>query len=480
MKIVFAASEAAPFIKTGGLGDVAQALPAALSRIPHTEVLLFLPYYGRIKDDPAVKTEFVSSFEMPLSWRTEYVGLFRLVSKKRKERVFFIDNEMYFKRSRIYGEPDDGERFAFFSKAILESLVRMGENPDVIHCNDWQTALIPVLLHAFYQESLGNAKTVFTIHNIEYQGWVHPYFLGEVLGLPDSCNSSFQLGDGHNFMKSAILNCDALTTVSRTYAREICDPYYGHGLDGVIAEHAFKLSGIVNGIDTAENDPANDPALDMRYDPSCFAEGKAADKAALQNELGLPVRPDVPMIGMVSRLVTHKGFDLFCDVLGELVNWDVQIVVLGTGEAGYESTLCAAASARPDKVSAQIRFSRDLASRIYAGCDLFLMPSRSEPCGLSQLIAMRYGTIPVVHETGGLKDTVQPFRQDLGTGFGFTFQSFTRDDLLDALRRALTVFGTDKAAWNKAVSNCMTAELSWKKPAKEYLALYERLINKTL
>ncbi|MBP5289592.1 MAG: glycogen synthase [Clostridia bacterium] len=480
MKIVFAASEAAPFIKTGGLGDVAQALPLALSRFPHTEVLLFLPYYGKIKEDPSIKTERIAAFDMSLSWRTEYVGLYRLVSRKRKERVFFIDNEAYFKRDQIYGEPDDGERFAFFSKAILESLTRLREKPDVIHCNDWQTALIPVLLHAFYQEELGDAKTVFTIHNIEYQGWVHPYFLGDVLGLSDKYNNSFQLGDGHNFMKNAILNCDALTTVSRTYARQICDPAFGSGLDRVISDHAFKLSGIVNGIDPLENDPARDPYLAASYSARDFEAGKAADKAALQKELALPVRRDVPVIGMVSRLVSHKGFDLFCDALGELMNWDVQFVILGTGEAGFENALRQAASVRPDRVSAQIRFSKELASRVYAGCDLFLMPSRSEPCGLSQLIAMRYGTIPVVHETGGLKDTVLPFRADTGEGYGFTFRDFSREGLLDALRRALTLFGTDKALWKRAVKNCMTADLSWKEPANEYLSLYERLIHNSL
>ena len=302
MKIVFAASEAAPYIKTGGLGDVAQALPVALSSIPHTEVLLFLPYYGKIKNDPSVKTEFVSSFYMNLSWRTEYVGLFRLASKKRKERVFFIDNETYFARDKLYGEPDDGERFAYFSKAILESLLHLGEKPDIIHCNDWQTAPIPVLLHAFYHDTLGSAKTVFTIHNIEYQGWVHPYFLGEVFGLPDSYNDTFQLGDGHNFMKSAILNCDALTTVSKTYAREICDPYFGHGLDGVISEHAFKLTGIVNGIDTVGNDPAADDSIQKRYDADSFPQGKAADKAAF-----LLIAGDVsPPVTAAVYPISHK------------------------------------------------------------------------------------------------------------------------------------------------------------------------------
>ncbi|MBQ3866694.1 MAG: glycogen synthase [Clostridia bacterium] len=477
MKIVFAASEAAPYIKTGGLGDVAQALPLALSRAPGTEVLLFLPYYGSIKEDPAVPTVELATFRMSLSWRNQYVGLYRLVSPKRKERVFFIDNEYYFKRDKIYGESDDGERFAFFSKAVLESLVQLGETPDVIHCNDWQTALIPTMLHAFYQDKLGAAKTVFTIHNIEYQGWVHPYFLGEVLGLPDRYDSTFQLGDGHNFMKSAILNCDALTTVSRTYAREICEPYYAHGLDKIIAEHAFKLSGIVNGIDLDVNDPGKDPCISFPYGAENAAEGKRKNKAALQKELGLPEKPDTPLIGMVSRLVTHKGIDLLCASLQELENWDVQFAILGTGDAYFEDKLREAAARRPDRFSVNLCFRKDLASRIYAGSDLYLMPSRSEPCGLSQLIAMHYGSVPVVHETGGLKDTVPPFDPASGKGTGFCFEAFSRDEMLFALRRALTVYGTQKEAWNKVVFNGMTADLSWKHPAKEYQALYRRLIQ---
>lgn len=480
MKIVFAAGEAAPFIKTGGLGDVAQALPLALSRFAHNEVILFLPYYSKIKQNPSVKTEFLFSFEVPMSWRKEYVGLFRMSSRKRKLRVFFIDNESFFNREKIYGEPDDGQRFAYFSKAILESLLHLNEVPDIIHCNDWQTALIPVLLHAFYQDTLGKAKTVFTIHNIEYQGWVHPYFLGEVLGLSNDYNNSFQLGDGHNFLKSAIINCDALTTVSRTYAHEICNPYFAHGLDKVISEHSFKLSGIVNGIDTDENDPAHDPFIAANYDYKTFVDGKKTCKSALLQELSLPERDGVPVIGMVSRLVSHKGMELFCSALSELEGWDVQFVILGTGDGKFEHALWQAAQRRPDRFSVNLCFRKDLASKIYAGSDLFLMPSKSEPCGLSQLIAMRYGSVPIVHETGGLKDTVSPFRADTGEGVGFTFQTFNHYDMLDALRRALTVYATDKAAWQKAVTNGMTRDLSWDKPAKEYMALYRRITDNNI
>lgn len=475
MRIVFAASEAAPFIKTGGLGDVAQALPLALSRIPNVEVMLFLPYYGAMKANPFFDVEKIGEFSVSLSWRNQYVGLYRLKSKKRKLRVFFIDNEYYFKRDQIYGCGDDGERFAYFSKAILESLCQMHVCPDVIHCNDWQTALLPTLLHACYQEFLGGVKTVFSIHNIEYQGWVHPFFLGEVLGLGMEYDSVFQHSGSYNFLKSAVVSCDALTTVSRTYANEICDPYYAHGLSSVILAHQSKLCGIVNGIDFASNDPKTDSALASNYDAFDSASGKAVCKADLQKELGLPFSPKTPLLGMVTRLVSHKGLDILCEALEEWMSWDVQIAIVGTGDARYEKYLTALAAKYPDKLSVSICFNKALASRIYAGSDIYLMPSKSEPCGLSQLIAMHYGTVPVVHETGGLKDTVQPFVPETGEGLGFTFQRFCKEDLLDALRRALTVYAAYPEAWQRAVSNGMNADFSWDLPAMEYLDLYCRL-----
>ncbi len=477
MKIVFAASEAAPFIKTGGLGDVAQALPLALSKSPNHEILLFLPYYGQIKYDPQFNIQKVREFQMPLSWRSQYVGLYKLRSTKRKLRIYFIDNEYYFNRDRVYGCVDDGERFAFFSKAILESLCRLGEKPDIIHCNDWQTALVPILLHAFYQETLGSAKTVFTIHNIEYQGWTHPYFLGEVLGLPNEYDSVLHFHDGLNFMKGAILKCDALTTVSSTYAKEICDPYFAHGLSDIISEHSFKLSGIVNGIDVDSNNPGEDPYIAQNYDIKTFPEGKAACKAALQKELGLPVREDVAVIGMVSRLVSHKGLDILCETIEELTRWNVQIVILGTGDYRYERCLQDISCRHPDRFSISLLFNKTLAPKIYAGSDMYLMPSKSEPCGLSQLLAMHYGTVPVVHETGGLKDTVAPFNPETGEGCGFTFQSFRGDDMLSAIRRALEIRCEHPELWDKVVRNCMSADVSWAKPAREYSALYSRLIN---
>lgn len=477
MKIVFAASEAAPFIKTGGLGDVAQALPKALAEYKGNEILLFLPYYASIKNNPDIDVERIAEFQMQLSWRSTYVGLMRLKSRKRKLRVYFIDNEQYFNRDSVYGQFDDGERFAFFCKAILESLVYMDECPDIIHCNDWQTALLPSLLHAFYSDTLGQAKTVFTIHNIEYQGWAHPYFLGDVLGLSDDYASTFSYNGSLNFMKGAILSANTVTTVSKTYARQICHPDFAHGLSSVINEHSFKLTGIVNGIDMSENDPSSDPYLPENYDENTFENKKPVCKAKLQQQCGLPVRADVPLIGLVSRLVGHKGLDIICEAIDEMMSLDIQFVILGTGDGIYENRLKDAAMRYPDKISLNLCFSRAMASQIYAGSDMYLMPSRSEPCGLSQLLAMHYGSVPVVHEIGGLKDTVIPFNYGSGEGLGFTFQSFTKEDMLDGLGRALDVYYNKKDAWRKAVYNGMSADFSWDMPAREYMELYEKLIN---
>lgn len=477
MKIVFAASEAAPFIKTGGLGDVAEALPIALSEYKGNEVLLFLPYYKSIKNNPSIEVEEVAIFETALSWRRAYIGLYRLKSRKRKFRVYFIDNEQYFAREATYGSFDDGERFAFFSKAILESLVQMGECPDIIHCNDWQTALVPTFLHAFYGETLGKAKTVFTIHNIEYQGWADPYFIGDVMGLSSEYESRFMYNGSVNFVKSAILSCDALSTVSHTYANELCYPYFAHGLSQIISEHSFKMRGIVNGIDIAGNDPATDKNLPENYTADSVTEGKAACKAALQRQLGLPERADVALVGLVSRLVGHKGLDIMCAGLDEMMSRDIQFVILGTGEELYEKKFSEAAARYPDKLSLNLCFNRALASQIYAASDIYLMPSKSEPCGISQLLAMHYGTVPVVHETGGLKDTVIPFNAETGEGLGFTFQSFNREDMLDALFRAIDMYENNKEAFAKVINNDMTEDFSWEKPAGEYMELYKQIIS---
>ncbi len=477
MKIVFAASEAAPFMKTGGLGDVAQALPLALSEKKGNEVLVFLPYYQRIKQNPEVKTEFIKSFAVDLSWRRQHVGVFKLKTRKKKLQIYFIDNEYYFGREGAYGYGDDGERFAYYSKALLQSLVELEITPDIIHLNDWQTALVPVMLHHFYEKKLGKAKTVFTIHNIEYQGKADPYFIGDVLGMPNSKARNLVYDGAVNFMKSAVLSCDALTTVSRTYANEIKYPYFAHGLAGIISDHAFKLSGIVNGIDMDIVNPQTDRALFENYDIKSAAEGKAKNKKALQEKLGLEINENAAVIGMVSRLVSHKGVDLLCAAVDELMTFDIQLVIIGTGDSVYEDRLKACAKRHPDKFSLNLCFDPALASQIYAASDLYLMPSKSEPCGLSQLIAMRFGTIPIVNQTGGLADTVEPFNPETKEGVGFTFQSFNREDMLDAIRRALEIFGGDKKAWQKLRNNAMERDSSWAVPAEEYTALYNNLIS---
>lgn len=475
MKIAYVASEAAPFMKTGGLGDVAQALPLALSEKKGNEVLVFLPYYQRIKQNKEIQTEHIKSFAVDLSWRRQHVGVFRLKSRKKKLQIYFIDNEYYFNRDGAYGYWDDGERFAYFSKAVLEAMAQLDIKPDVIHLNDWQTALIPVLLHHFYEKKLGGAKTVFTIHNIEYQGKADPYFIGDVLGLPGSKARNLVYDSMVNFMKSAILSCDALTTVSKTYANEIKYPYYAHGLSNIISEHDFKLSGIVNGIDMDVVNPETDKGLFENYNAKTVKEGKAENKRRLQQKLGLDENPNAAVIGMVSRLVSHKGVDLICAAANELMKWDIQLIIVGTGDKVYEDRLKATAERNKGKFSLNLCFDPALASQIYAASDIYLMPSKSEPCGLSQLIAMRFGTIPVVNQTGGLADTVIPFNIETGEGLGFTFQSFNKDDMLDALRRALAIFGGDKKAWDKLMQNAMTRDLSWKNAAEEYMQLYNKI-----
>lgn len=475
MNIVFAASEAAPFIKTGGLGDVARALPLSLAENEENEVTVFLPLYRKIKEKSLPMTQ-VAEFITELSWRKQYTGLYRL--QEGGVTYYFVDNEYYFGRDAIYGEGDDGERFAYFSKAILEGLCRLNLLPNVIHCNDWQTALVPVFYRSFYREALPDVKTVFTIHNIEYQGIAHPYFLGDVLGLGGEYEGILTFDGVINVMKGAIVLSDGVNTVSRTYAQQLRDPYFAHGLAGIISDFSHKFSGIVNGIDEDVNDPATDPALEVNFTTRNVIRGKRENKLALQRELGLPQREDVPLFGMVSRLVSHKGTDLICPLLEELAHWDIQLVILGTGDGAIEGALADAARRHPDRFSVNLRFDPRVASRIYGACDFYLMPSKSEPCGLSQLIAMRYGAIPVVHATGGLKDTVTPFDHTTGKGVGFTFQSFDRNDFLDAIRRAVTLYGTDPKKFALLRKNAMKKDSSWTAAALEYETLYADLCKK--
>lgn len=474
MKIVHAASEAAPFVKTGGLGDVMQALPAALSRYRDCEVSLFLPLYGTIKQDPSIHLQKITDFTVFLGWREQYVGLFQLKSRAKK-KVYFIDNEFYFCRNRIYGEGDDAERFAFYSKAVLACIAFLGLDPDIIQCNDWQTACIPVFLHAEFAQQFPHTKCVFTIHNIEYQGWADRDFFSNVLALPEQYRDDLTMGDSINLMKGAIMTADRVTTVSETYAQELHYSYFAHGMETCLGYRGADFSGILNGIDTTVFNPAQDKLLAQPYGADTMREGKAACKAALQREVGLEVRPDVPVLAMVTRLAGHKGIDLLCYILDRLMERDVQFVLVGSGEARFEDALRSAVKRYPGRIAAILRYDGQLANRIYAGADLYLMPSQAEPCGLSQLIAMHYGTVPVVHATGGLRDTVLPYDPATGDGRGFTFQSYNGDDFLAAIDRALALFTGDRAVWDKLAQQDMREDFSWRVPAKAYRALFASL-----
>ena len=480
MRIAILASEGAPYVKSGGLGDVMEALPSALARIPGNEVALFLPYYKKILDNPKFETELVVQFHVALGWRQQYAGIHRLKNRTDGVQVYFIDSLYYFgaRPGAIYGDIDDGERFAYFSKACLDALVSLNFIPDVIQCNDWQTSLVPVMLKAQYYSLFPNTRCMYTIHNIEYQGWAQSNFFDDVLALPWEYRGRLDMDGAVNTMKGAIETADLVTTVSETYARELMYPYYAHGLSGILSENAWKLTGITNGIDINTFNPETDPALPAHYNEDTFTIGKAACKAALQQEVGLPVRPDVPLMVMVTRLAGHKGLDLLCHIARELM-WkeDCQLLILGTGEAHYENFFRDLQKEFPDKVAAKITFNLALASRIYAGGDIYLMPSKSEPCGLSQMNAMRYGTVPVVHATGGLRDTVPPVDEKGEGGLGFTFQSYNADDFLDALKRCLSLFKDNPTQFRALQHTDMQQDFSWDKPAARYMELFHRMLN---
>ena len=478
MKIAFAASEAAPFLKTGGLGDVMQALPEALRADPKYEVALILPYYTAIKRDPNVKAEFCTSFAVQMGWRQSHVGLFRLKHRKKRLQVYFVDNEQYFDRGQVYGEPDDGERFAFFSKAVLACLNAVGFWPDVLHCNDWQTALIPLLLKSEYACAFPYTKSVLTIHNVQYQGWGDILFNMDVLGLPAEYTGVLEMKGASNLLKAGVVMADAVTTVSESYARELQYPYYAYGLDRVLRDFSYKITGITNGIDTKVWDPAHDAALPRTCAAADAAAGKRENKLLLQERLGLEQDADTALLAMVTRLADHKGIDLLTYIADRLMQRRVQLVVLGTGERKYEDFLRGFAARNSKRVSAVLQFDGGLANRIYAASDLYLMPSKSEPCGLSQLIAMRYGSVPVVHATGGLRDTVPPYEGPEGQGRGFTFQSYNADDFLAAIDRALAVYYDTPEAWTQRRTWDMQQDLSWKIPARKYTELYRQLTGK--
>ena len=481
MKIAICASEAAPYAKSGGLGDVMEALPAALSRIEGNQVVLFLPYYNKIKTNTAYETEQVAQFRVQMGWRQQYAGLRKLLDCPRGFQVYFIDNDYYFgtRTGAIYGDMDDGERFAYFSKACLDAILALDYTPDVIQCNDWQTAMIPVYLKATYHTTpLKHTRCMYTIHNIEYQGWANASFFDDVLGLPWEYRGCMDMNGSVNMMKGAIETADLVTTVSETYARELMYPYYAHGLDGILARNAWKLTGITNGIDTKVFNPETDRNLPAKYSAAKIHPGKTQCKTALQKELGLPVNPDIPMMIMITRLAGHKGLDLLCYIARRLM-WEenAQLVLIGTGEAQYETFFRELEEQFPEQVSAQITFNVGLAARVYAAGDIYLMPSKSEPCGLSQMNAMRYGTVPVVHATGGLKDTVPPCDEAGHTGLGFTFQSHNADDFYGAVKRCLNLYENDRAGFEVLRKRDMEQDFGWDKPAEKYMDAFRKMLS---
>lgn len=475
MQIVFASAECAPFVKTGGLGDVAGSLPAALVHAG-AEVIVMVPKYATIKDEYKAQMEHFSDFYVSLGWRNEYCGLEKL--KHDGVTYMFIDNERYFARDYPYGFFDDGERFAFFSKAITESLQHLpaGFECDILHCNDWQTALAPVFLREFYQglPLYDRVKTVFSIHNVAFQGQFSDTVMEDILGVAHIPAAASQLrcdACSINYMLGALRYADAITTVSPTYASEIQTPEFGEGLDGVLRERSYALQGILNGIDVAGFDPATDKRIAANYTVE-DRSGKAVCKAKLQEELGLEVRDDRPLMVMVTRLTRQKGMDLVMYALDRILAGGVQVAVLGTGDRDYEDGLRYFQDKYPGTMAARIEFDPALSQRMYAAADMFLMPSKFEPCGLSQIIAMRYGTLPIVRETGGLKDTVIPYNEFTGEGTGFSFTNFNGDEMGDAVFRAARLFWDNRDAWNQLVTQAMSQDFSWTRSADKYLDLY--------
>lgn len=474
MKVLYVASEALPFMASGGLGDVAGSLPAALrKRLIGCRVVM--PLYDSMRQEHKDAMKFITSISVPVSWRRQYCGIFE--AKHNGVIYYFLDNQYYFKREGIYGHYDDAERFAFFARAVLEMIPHLEWKPDIIHCNDWQSALTPLYYSCYYAHQIGyeNIKTVFTIHNIQYQGKYGNELLGDVLGIGPEHYSLIQYDGLVNFMKAGIECANKVTTVSPTYAKEILDPWFSHGLDPILNQRSWKLCGILNGIDTDNYNPETDPHIAAHYNAEKFAAAKAKNKKALQEHMGMAVRSDVPVIGIVSRLAGHKGFDLIKEVLEKsLWERDVQYVILGSGEWQYESFFRELRDKYPDKIGVCIGFVPDLARKIYAGADLFLMPSKSEPCGLSQMVALRYGTLPIVRETGGLRDSITDCGD--GEGNGFTFQTYDAYDMLGAIYRGIEAYH-NKSGWKTLVKRALECDMSWGKSANEYIKMYKALLK---
>ena len=473
MKVLYVASEANPWMASGGLGDVAGSLPIALrKRLIGCRVVM--PLYDSIKPELKEKMKFITSISVPVSWRRQYCGIFE--AKLNGVVFYFLDNQYYFKRDGIYGHFDDAERFAFFARAVLEIIPAIDWKPDIIHCNDWQSALTPLYYSCYYATRMGyeNIKTVFTIHNIQYQGKYGNELLQDVLGIAPEHYDLIQYDGLVNFMKAGIECSNKVTTVSPTYAKEILDPWYSHGLDPILNQRSWKLCGILNGIDTDSYNPETDASLWKNYNADDFS-AKAENKAELQKMMGLAVNPNTPLIGIVTRLVGHKGVDLMKEVLEKsLWERDVQYVVLGSGEWQYESYFRGLHDKYPDKVGLRLGFVPDLARKIYAGADMFLMPSKSEPCGLSQMVALRYGTVPIVRETGGLKDSITDSGD--GEGNGFTFKTYDAYDMLGAIYRAVEAYNS-KDYWKMLVERALRCDMSWGKSANEYIKMYKSLLK---
>lgn len=471
MKILYAASEAYPFAMSGGLADVAGALPKALrKRLVGCRIVM--PLYDTIPQELRDKMTFIKSITVPVSWRRQYCGIFE--AHLNGVIYYFIDNQYYFKRGSLYGHYDDAERFTFFSRAVLEIIPHIDFKPDVIHCNDWQTAMVPVYLNTFYRKNMlyTNIKTVFTIHNIQYQGKYGKEISGDVLGIPPEREHILEYDGCVNMMKGALTDCDIITTVSPTYANEIKTSYYAHGLEMVLSNFSYKLTGIANGIDTEVYDPETDPLIYKNYNEQTL-KGKKQNKKGLQKEMGLSER-DCAIIGIVSRFADHKGFDLVKSVFEDIIKQDIQFCILGSGEWEYEEFFYNMSQKYPDKVALKTGFIPRLAHRIYAGADIFLMPSKSEPCGLAQMVALRYGTIPVVRCTGGLNDTVSDSGDSKGNGF--TFSSYNAKDMANAVWRAVEGY-KNQNGWEILVKRAMQGDYSWGKSANDYIRLYKNIIG---
>ncbi|MGI6702257.1 MAG: glycogen synthase GlgA [Christensenellales bacterium] len=473
-KILFVASEASPYVRSGGLGDVAGALPKALKELNY-DVRVIIPLYESISSDYKSLMKNLGNTYVPLGWRFQYAGVYQQTSASGIT-YYFIDNEYYFKRQGMYGHFDDAERFAFYSRAVLEALPIIDFYPDIIHANDWHTGLVPVFLDAFYRDKDGyrDIKTVYTIHNIQFQGIYDIYLIGDMLGLCDDKASLVEYNNCLNYMKGGIEAANAVTTVSETYACEILDPYFAYGLESILKERRYKISGIINGIDTEVFNPKKDKALFSNYDASSI-ENKAINKKGLLDMLRMKYDPKKPLIAMITRLTSQKGVDLVSAVIEDILTADIQFILLGTGDWKYETLFKEIEKERSAKFKAIINFSDDLASKIYAASDIFLMPSKFEPCGLGQLISMSYGAIPVVRETGGLKDTVEPYNPMTGTGTGFTFKTYNAHDMLNAIWKAVDTYYNRKADWEKITVNAMSKDYGWSQSALKYDELYKKL-----